>query len=100
MWIKWKYNDHGHGDFKDLEIPDDEVNGLDETETNQAVRQYLCDHCDIPTWSERYMESRIKWEKLNLTPEEIKARKKAKLQASIKYHESELEKAKKELGSI
>ena len=23
MWIKWKYNDHGCGDFKELEIPDD-----------------------------------------------------------------------------
>ena len=79
MWIKWKYNDHGGPDFKELEIPDD----FDGYETVEA---YLIERSDlhIPTWSERYNSRRIHWEKLELPAEEVKARTVNRLKASIK----------------
>ncbi len=65
MWIKWKYNDHGWPDFAELEIPE----GYD------SVKDYISNQGLVPTWSERFCESRIKWEKIdkprniyNLTP--------------------------------
>ncbi len=78
MWIKWKYNDHGWPDFKELEIPDD----LDGWE---SVEEYLIERRDlfIPTWSERYMSERIKWEKLNISPAEIKVRTISSLTSKI-----------------
>jgi hypothetical protein len=78
MWIKWKYNDHGWRDFQELEIPDD-------FDGEESVEDYLIQRRDlgIPTWSERFMVERIHWEKLNLPPEEVKARKVKSLKSMI-----------------
>jgi len=57
MWIKWKYNDHGHPDFKTLEIPDD-FDGY------ESVEEYLCEQRLVPVWSERFMAVRIKWKEI------------------------------------
>jgi len=93
MWIKWKYNDHGWGDFKELEIPDDM--GGEET-----VEDYLIEACDLPTWSERFYRSRIKWERLNLPPEEEKVRKVKKLTALVAVYERDLQRMKDELYKL
>ena len=92
MWIKWKYNDHGCGDFKELEIPDD-LGGY------ESVEEYLCERDDlfIPTWSERFLMCRVKWEKLNLSEKEVNLRKARKLAASIAYHKKALERDEAEL---
>jgi hypothetical protein len=58
MWIKWKYNDHGHGGFRELEVPDDVE------KTYGSVVDYICELGLVPTWSERFCTSRIKWEKI------------------------------------
>jgi hypothetical protein len=81
MWIKWLYCDHGWPNFKELEIPDD-------LDGEESVEDYLIQRRDlnIPTWSERYDSRRIKWEKLNLSPEEIKKRTIENLKAEILYH--------------
>jgi hypothetical protein len=92
MWIKWKYVDHCWPDFKELEIPDD-FGGY------ETVEEYLCDHTElgIPTWSERFMMERIKWEKLELPPAEVKARKITTLKNRLSSIEKELDRIKKEL---
>ena len=64
MFIKWKYNDHGHSDFKTVEIPDD-LDGY------ESVEEYICDHGWVPTWSERFWAGRIKWEQVPITRELI-----------------------------
>lgn len=95
MWIKWKYNDHGWPDFKELEIPDN----LDGYET---VEEYLIERRDlgIPTWSERYMSGRVQWVKLKLSPQEIKRRKIADLESTIKYHTRQAREARKRLKAL
>jgi hypothetical protein len=93
MWIKWKYNDHGHPDFRELEIPDD-------LDGHSSVEDWICGHDLVPTWSERFTESRIKWEKLELSEKEVTTRKVAKLKASIVYHRRELEIAQRLLEAI
>lgn len=92
MWIKWRYNDHGWPDFKELEIPDD-------LDGEESVEDYLIERRDlhIPTWSERYDSRRIKWEKFILSPEELKARTLKRLKATIAYHENQLAQALKAL---
>ena len=89
MYIKWKYNDHGHPDFKVVEIPDD----LDGYET---VEDYICEMNWVPTWSERFMVDRIKWSKVTLTNEELIERLKTK----IKGREIQLEADKKHIESL
>ncbi len=59
MWIKWKYNDHGHPDFKELEVPDD-------LDGEPSVEDYICERGLVPTWSERFMASRIKWDRIEI----------------------------------
>jgi len=93
MWIKWKYNDHGHPDFKELEIPDD----LDGWET---VEEWICERGLVPQYSERFSTSRIKWEKLELTTEELKTRRIAGLEACIASHESALKEARSQLAEL
>lgn len=90
MWIKWKYNDHGWPDFAELEVPDN-MGGY------ETLEEYLIDHCSLPTWSERYDSRRIKWEKLNLPPEEERKRKMKRLSDEIKYHEYMLNTLRMEL---
>lgn len=58
MFIKWKYNDHGHPDFRELEVPDD-LDGY------ESVEEWICEAGLVPTWSERFFAGRIKWEKLD-----------------------------------
>lgn len=99
MWIKWTYCDHGFSDTpKELEVPDDfgDFGGY------ETVEDWMCaqPHLGIPTWGERFSKSRIHWEKLELSAEEIYARKIAKLKATIAYHESALKAAQKELQGI
>lgn len=95
MWIKWKYNDHGWPDFKELEIPDD-------LDGEECVEDYLCERRDlgIPTWGERFMSGRIHWEKLDLSEEELLKRKLVKAQATYFYHKTELKKARKALKDL
>ena len=93
MWIKWKYNDAGWRDFEELEIPD----GMGGEET---IEDYLIETCDLPTWSERFDMYRIKWEKLNLPPEEEKARKVKKLTALVAVYERQLQQTKDQLYKL
>jgi hypothetical protein len=65
MFIKWKYNDHGHPDFETLEVPDD-------VKTDYvSVADYICECGLVPTWSERFSMSRIKWEKIEIPPKQF-----------------------------
>jgi hypothetical protein len=64
MFIKWFYNDHGHGGYKELEIPDD-LSG------EESVEEYICALGLVPTWSERFMMGRIKWEKIDAPSEKF-----------------------------
>jgi hypothetical protein len=95
MWIKWKYNDHGWPDFAELEIPDD----LDGYET---VEEYLCEKRElcIPTWSERFLSGRVYWQKLDLSPEELKSRTVERLKATIEYHKNCIKRAQEKLDNI
>ena len=92
MWIKWKYNDHGCPDFQELEIPDD-------LDGEESVEDYLIQRRDlsIPTWSERYISGRIKWEKLSLSAKELKARTIKRLKATVEYHKRYMEQAQQKL---
>ena len=56
MWIKWKYNDHGWPDFKELEVPDAVFDEYGD------IPNYLCELSLVPSYSERFMLSRVKWE--------------------------------------
>lgn len=95
MFIKWKYNDHGWPDFKELEIPDD-------LDGEESVEDYLIQRRDlnIPTWSERYMSGRIKWEKLDLPAEEVKARKVKSLKSQIAMWERYVQHSKQKLAEL
>jgi transposase-like protein len=73
MWIKWFYNDHGHGGYKELEVP-----------KGYTPVEYLCETQQVPTWSERFSEGRIKWE-------EISGPSPATLQAEIRKLTKEIE---------
>lgn len=83
MWIKWKYNDHGHPDFKEAEIPDD-LDGY------ESVEDYICEQRWVPTWSERFMSGRIKWEKIKNPFQNFVLAKIVSLKASIAYDKKEL----------
>ena len=93
MFIKWKYNDHGHADFKEVEIPDD-FDGY------ESVEEYICEMGWVPTWSERFMSSRIKWEKLNLSAAEELLRKQNNIKSSIAYHKRQVEAYEKILTGL
>jgi len=93
MWIKWKYNDHGWPDFKELEIPDD-FDGCD------SIEDYLCERGYVPIGIKRFLSSKIKWEKIDLTSQEIKARKITSLRSEIDYHTMCLADYKKELEEL
>jgi hypothetical protein len=54
MWIEWKYQDHGHGDFEELEVPDDVI------QEYGSLENYICEFGLVPTWSERFNVERIK----------------------------------------
>ena len=91
MWIKWKYNDHGWPDFKELEIPDWALQEYDSVE--ESVRSYIIDNSNIPTWSERYLSGRIKWEKVEKTHAELQTILKKKIdgmRVTIQRHQDEL----------
>lgn len=92
MWIRWKYVDHGWPDWAELEIPDD-------FDGEESVEDYLIQRCDlnIPTWGERYDSRRIKWEKLNLSPEELHARTLRRLKVEVEICERALMRARKNL---
>jgi hypothetical protein len=97
MWVKWKYNDHGWPDWRELEIPDSAMQEYDSTHV--CVVNYLIDNCRIPTWSERYTVRRIKWSKIEKTKDQLKEFNKAKILqkknqiAWLKKEIKELEKA-------
>ncbi len=82
MWIKWKYVDHGHPDFKEAEIPDD-LSG------ETSVEDYICEAGWVPTWSERFMSGRIQWEKLDKPSKEFieEQIKNLKVQMTWRRHE-------------
>lgn len=88
MYIKYKYNDHGHSkDWLILEVPDD-LAGC------ESILEYLCDCTDIfPTWSERFHTDRIKFEKIEPTKEMI-LEKISILEANVKYKLIKIEELK------
>jgi hypothetical protein len=88
MWIKWKYNDHGHPDFKEAEIPDD-------FDGESCVEDYICERGWVPTWSERFMAGRIKWKKIARPSKETLTKLIANRRDSIKYHQEKLDEYKK-----
>lgn len=83
MFIKWKYNDHGHPDFKELEIPDD-FDGY------KSVEEYICEAGLVPTWSERFMVGRIKWTKLEKPSKEFLLSQLIDTKSSIKWRRKEV----------
>lgn len=93
MWIKWKYNDHGHPDFKELEVPDD-FEGL------ESVEEYICERGLVPTWSERFMIGRIKWEKLSKPSADTVTAKINTLRAGVKWRNKKIKELKILLGSL
>ncbi len=58
MWIKWKYNDHGAGGFKELEITPSM------TESYGDPKSVICELGLVPTWGERFDMGRIEWHKI------------------------------------
>lgn len=64
MWIKWKYNDHGAGGFKELEVPKDWC---------KSPKDYICELELVPTWGERFDMGRIEWKKVR-GPSKVKLR--------------------------
>jgi hypothetical protein len=98
MWIKWKYNDHAWPDFKELEVPDWALKEYDSEE--ESILNYIIDNCNIPTWSERYMSGRIKWEKVEKTHTELQdiIRKKINgLRVTIRGYQDQMNQLKKQL---
>jgi hypothetical protein len=95
MWIQWKYNDHGWPDFQELEMPDDWGG-------EESVIDYLIQREDlhIPVWSERFLLTRLHWKKLELPPEELKARKIKSLQSQIAMWERSLQHAQRQLAEL
>lgn len=59
MWIKWKYNDHGHPDFQEMELP------KWMKEAYGTVENCLCERELVPIHSERFDPVRIEWKKLS-----------------------------------
>lgn len=92
MWIKWKYNDHGHPDYERLEIPDD-------LEGCSSVEEYLCEAGLVPTWSERFYAGRIKWHKSKPNKEVI-LKKLHSVKGSAKFYNSEVKRLKKLLTTV
>jgi hypothetical protein len=95
MWIRWKYVDHCRPDWAETEVPDSETESYDTLD--ESIHNWLCDNKNIPTWSERFMPERVKWEKLELSEEEIEERKTKKLKSEIEYHERRLKECKQQL---
>ena len=93
MYIKWKYNDHGHPDFKEVEIPDD-LDGW------ASVEAYICDQGWVPTWSERFMKERIKWEKVDYSPIELVQKAIDKNKNLLEIRQKEIEEMKKNILSL
>jgi hypothetical protein len=93
MWIKWRYNDHGHADFKELEIPDD-LDGY------ESVEDWICENGLVPTWSERFMSSRIKWQKLAKPNKETIEKKIRDTELRIKWETQKLAEYKKLLRDL
>ncbi len=71
--------DHGWPDWKELEIPDWATKEYDDLD--ECVKSYLVEYCRIPTWSERFLEERIKWETITKSAEEIRQINKNKIKA-------------------
>jgi hypothetical protein len=89
MWIKWKYNDHGAGGFKEIEVPDwakREYGGS----VDNSVKHYLCDNTDIPTYSERFSTGRIEWKRIKKPSKETVLNKLKELKDGIKWRRAEV----------
>ena len=93
MFIKWKYNDHGHPDFKELEIPDD-------FDGESCVEDYICERGLVPTWSERFMASRIKWEKLERPSKSYIEDKIKSAKSTIKWKREEIKRYEELLTTL
>lgn len=84
MWIKWKYNDHGAGGFKEIEVPDNVVRDYG------SVEDYICELGLVPVGSERFMMSRIEWKKLKAPSKEVVLASINDALARIKYARAEV----------
>lgn len=81
--------DHGHPDFKELEVP----NGVEPD--NRSIKEYICELGLVPTWSERFMTERIKWEKLEEPKQETVKKKISELKSGIKWRRAEVKRLEK-----
>lgn len=91
MFIKWKYNDHGAGGFRELEVPTEtHTSGNTYYDGERSVEDYICEQGLVPTWSERFTKSRIEWEKLENPSKEF-------LQSQIKKLSNEIAIRRKEV---
>jgi len=96
MFIKWLYCDHGFGGFKESEIPDD-FGGM------ETVEDYICEMGWVPTHGSRFMMSRIKWEKVEKTNEEMKVIIQKKIEGiklHIKFKRKEIKDLEKSLDNL
>ncbi len=91
MWIKWKYNDHGHKDFQELEIPNDTIKDYG------CVAAYLEETERVPHWSERYCRTRIHWKKIRRPAKETLTRMISHLTSDIKWRREKLKELKSKL---
>ncbi len=95
MWIKWKYNDHGHPDFKELEIPTETYSGKTYYGGEASVEEYICELGLVPTWSERFDGSRIKWQKIRKPSKETILNKIDELKNGISWRKKKLKELNK-----
>ena len=84
MWIKWKYNDHGAGGFRELEVPKDVVKNYG------SVEDYICELGLVPTDSERFLMGRIEWKRLRKPRKETVVKKILELKNGIKWRRQEV----------
>lgn len=93
MWIKWKYNDHGAGGFKEFEIPEWAMKEY--PKQDDCVKNYLCEKDMVPTWGERFSTGRIEWKKISKPSKETVDKAIKDLKDGIKWRKDKLKELQK-----
>ena len=91
MFIKWKYNDHGHPDFQELEVPTETYNGKTYYGGESSVEDYICELGLVPTWSERFLVGRIKWKRINKPSKEFLKKQIAGWKQDLKWRRAKIQ---------
>lgn len=89
-WVKWRYMDHGHKDWQELEIPAE----------YDDPRGWICELDLVPTWSERYTPDRIKVERIERPSRETLERLIEERKTFIEYAKSELSRLERMLKAF